>query len=66
MASASLDLEKIQESFPNPTIPKIHRTPHYFSIAEAHAPLTKNATSIYYSRGNPALRHYILTASDAE
>ena len=66
MASASLDPEKIRESFPNPTIPKIHGTPHYFSIAEAHAPLNKNATSIYSSRGNPALGNYILTASDAE
>ena len=45
MASASLDPEKIRESFPNPTIPKIHGTPHYFSIAEAHAPLNENTTS---------------------
>ena len=66
MASASIDPEKIRESFPNPTIPKIHGTPHYFSIAEAHAPLKENATSIYSSCGNPALGHYILTASDAE
>ena len=66
MASASLDPEKIRESFPNPTIPKIHRTPHYFSNAEAHAPLNENATSVYSSRDNPALGHYILTASNAE
>ena len=66
MASASLDPENIWESFPNPTIPKIHGTPHYFSIAEAHAPLIENATSIYSSRGIPALGHYILTASEAE
>ena len=66
MASASLDPEKIRESFPNPTIPKIHGTPNYFSIAEAHAPLNENATSIHSSRGNSALGHYILTASDAE
>ena len=66
MASASLDPEKIRESFPNPTIPKIHGTPHYFSIAEAHAPLNENATSVYSSRGNPALGHYIFTASDSE
>ena len=66
MALALLDQEKIRESFPNPTIPKIHRTPHHFSIAEAHAPLNENATSVYSSRGNPALGHYILTASDAE
>ena len=57
---------KIRESFPNPTIPKIHGMPHYFSIAEAHAPLNENATSVYSSRGNPALDHYILTASDAK
>ena len=66
MASASLDPEKIRESFPNPTIPKIHGTPHCFSIAEAHAPLNENATSVYSSRGNSALGHYILTPSDAE
>ena len=66
MASALLDPEKIRESFPNPTIPKIHGTPHYFSIAEANAPLNENATSIYSFRRNPALGHYILTASDAE
>ena len=66
MTSASLDPEKIRESFPNPTIPKIHGTPHYFSIAEAHTPLNENATSVYSSCGNPALGHYILTASDAE
>ena len=66
MASASLDPEKIRESFPNPTIPKIHGTPHYFSIAEAHTPLNENATSVYSSRGNPSLGHYILTASDSE
>ena len=65
MASASLDPGKIRESFPNPTIPKIHGTPHYLSIVEAHAPLNKNATSVYSSRRNPALGHYILTASDA-
>ena len=65
MASASLNPKKIREIFPNPTIPRIHRTPHYFSIAEAHAPLNENATSVYFSRGNPALGHYILTASDA-
>ena len=46
MASASLDPEKIRESVPNPTIPKIHGTPHYFSIAKAHALLNENATSI--------------------
>ena len=46
MASASLDPETIRENFPNPTIPIIHGTPHYFSIAEAHAPLNKNATSV--------------------
>ena len=46
MALASLDPEKIQESFSNPTIPKIQGTPHYFSIAESHAPLNKNATSV--------------------
>ena len=57
MSSASLDPEKIRESFPNPTIPKIHGTPHYFSITEAHAPLNENATSVYSSRGNPALGH---------
>ena len=57
---------KIRESFPNPTIPKIHGTPHYFSIAEAHSPLKENATSVYSSRGNPALGHYIFTASDSE
>ena len=66
MASASLDPEKIRESFPNPTIPKIHGTPHYFSISEAHAPINKSATSVYSSRGNLSLGHYILTASDAE
>ena len=66
MAPASLDPEKIRESFPNPTIPKIYGAPHYFSIAEAYAPLNKNATSVYSSRGNPAPGHYILTASDAE
>ena len=66
MASASLNLEIIRESFPNPTIPKIHGTPHYFSIAKAHTPLNKNATSVYSSYGNPALGHYILTASDAK
>ena len=66
MASASLDPEQIRERFPNPTIPKIHRTPHYFSIAEAHTPLNENATSVYSSRGNPALGHYILTASDSK
>ena len=66
MASALLDPEKIRESFPNPTIPKIHGTHHSFSIAEAHAPLNKNATSVYSSRGNPALGHYILTELDAE
>ena len=65
MASASLELGKIWESFPNPTIPKIHGKPHYFSIAEAHAPLNENATSMYSSCGNPALGHYILTALDA-
>ena len=54
------------ESFPNPTIPKIHETPHYFSIAEAHSPLSKNVTSVYSSHGNPALSHYILTASDSK
>ena len=57
---------KIQESFPNPNIPKIHGTPHYFSIAEAQSPLNENDTSVYSSHGNPALGHYILTASDAE
>ena len=40
--------------------------PHYFSIAEAHAPLNEKATYVYSSRGNPALGHYILTASDDE
>ena len=65
MASALLDPEKIRERFPNPTIPITHRTPHYFSISEAHAPLNKNATYVYYFRGNPALGHYILTASYA-
>ena len=57
---------KICENFSNPTIRKIHRTPHFFSITEAHAPLKLNATSVYSSRGNPALGHYILTASDSE
>ena len=66
MASASLDPEKIRESFPNPTIPKIHGMLHYFSIAKAHAQLNENATSVYSSRGNPSLGNYILTASDAE
>ena len=66
MASALLDPENIREIFPNPTIPKIHRTPHFFSIAEAHALLNENATSVYSSRRNPALGHYILTASNAE
>ena len=66
MASALLDPEKIREIFPNPTIPKIHRRPHYFSISKAHAPLNKNVTSMYSSHGSPALGHYILTALDAE
>ena len=66
MASASLHPGKIRESFPNPTIPKIHRTPQYFSTAKAHAPLNENANSMYSSRGNPSLGHYILTASDSE
>ena len=66
MASASPDPKNIRESFPNPTIPKIHRTPHYFSIAKAHAPINENTTSVYPSRGNPDHRHYILTASDAK
>ena len=66
MTSASLDKEKIRESFPNPTIPKINETPHYFSITEAHAPLNENATSVYSSSGNPSLGHYIITASDSE
>ena len=66
MASSSLHPEKIRESFPNPIIPKIHRTPHYFSIAKAHANLNGDATSVYSPRGNPALGHYILTASDDE
>ena len=66
MASASLDPKIIRESFPNPTIPKIHRTPHYFSIAEAHTLLNENATSVCSSRGNPALGHYTLTVSDAK
>ena len=66
MESASLDPKKIRESFPNPTIHKIHRTPHYFSISKAHTPLSENATSVYSSRGNTALGHYILTALDAE
>ena len=66
MASASLEPEKNRESFPNPTIPKIHGTPHYFSIAEAHAPLNENATSVYSYRRNRYLGHYILTASDSE
>ena len=66
MASALLEPEKIRESFPNPTIPKIHRMPHYFSIAEAHAALNDNATYVYSSCGNPSLGHYILTASDAK
>ena len=66
MVSALLDPEKIWESFPNPTIPKIYGTPYHFSIAEAHAPLNKNSTSVYSSRGNPDLGHYILTASDAK
>ena len=66
MASASLEPEKIRESILKPKIPKIHGTPHYFSISEAHVPLNKNATSIYPSRGNPALGNYTLTASDAE
>ena len=66
MASASLEPEKIRESFPNPTIPKIHGTPHYFSISNAQAPLNENATSVYSSCGNPALGHYILSASDAK
>ena len=66
MASASLEPKKIRESFPKPTIPIIHGTPHYFSIAEAHVPLNENATCVYSSRGNPALGHYILTASDAK
>ena len=66
MASASLNPEKILESFPNPTIIKLHGTPHYFSITKAHALLNKNATSVYSSQENPALGHHILTASDAE
>ena len=66
MASASLDPEKIRESFPNLTTPKIHGMPHHFSITEAHAPLNKNVTSVYSSCGNPALGHYILNASDAK
>ena len=66
MVLASLDPKKIRESFPNSTIHRIHGTPHYFSIAEAHAPLNENATSEYSSRGNPSLGHYILTASDSE
>ena len=66
MASASLDPEKNRESFPNPTIPKIHGTPHYFRISEAYAHLNENTTSIYSSCGNPALGHYILTASDSK
>ena len=66
MASTSLDPEKIREIFPNLTMPKIHGTPHYFSIVEAHAPLNENATSVYSSCGNPALGHYILTMSDAK
>ena len=66
MASASLDPEKIRESFPNLTIPIIHGTAHYFSIAKVHASLNENATSVYSYRGNPALGHYILTALDAE
>ena len=66
MASASPDPKNIRESFPNPTIPNIHGTPHYFSIDKGHAPINENATSVYYSRGNPAIGHYILTASGAE
>ena len=66
MASALLDLEKIRESFPNPTTPKIHGTSHYFSISEAQALLNENTTSVYSSRENLALGHYILTALDAD
>ena len=66
MASASPEPEKIRESFPYPTIPKIHGNPHYFSIAEAHGPLNENATSVYSSRRNPVLGHYILTSLDAK
>ena len=66
MASASLDPEKIRKSFPNPIIPKIHGTPQYFGITKANTPLNKNATSVYSSRGNPALGYYILTSSDAD
>ena len=66
MASASLDPGKTRESFPNPTISIIHGTPHYFSIAKAHAPLNENATSVYSPCRNLALGHYILTASDAK
>ena len=66
MVLASLDPKKIRESFPNSTIHRIHGTPHYFSIAEVHAPLNENATSEYSSRGNPSLGHYIFTESDAK
>ena len=66
MASASLDPEKIRESFPKPTIPKIYGILHYFSIAEAHAPLNESAVSVYSPRKNPALGHYNLTVSDAK
>ena len=66
MATASLDPEKIRESFPNPTIPKITGTPNYFSIAEAHMPLNANSASVYSARGNGALGHYILTATATE
>ena len=66
MASALLDLEIFWKSFPNPTTPKIHGMPQYFSIAETHTPLNENTTSVYSSRGNLSLGHYILAASDAE
>ena len=66
MTSAFPDPEKIREIFPNPTIPRIHRTPHYFRISEVHAPLNENATSVYSSHGNLALGHYIFTASYAD
>ena len=66
MASASLDPEKIRESFPNPTIPKIHRTPHYSRITKVHAPLNENATSVYSSRRNSALSVTVYLVSDAK
>ena len=62
MALASLYPKNIRESFSNPTIPKIHGTPPYFSIDKGHAPINKNATSVYSSCGNPDLGYYILTA----